>query len=602
VAKYLLFQQEKPQNVGSQTNRKGRANDDVRCWTESLATDTLAIERKASLPMHIANVSLVPVPDNHGRIMALSSHPFFCLQLACWAIGAFTMCDCQAKETTEPTYAVVVSTETAQDPAWAQVVATLIARHHGQEIRYTGTISNSLAALKATQPRYVAFVARPEETGLEFVRQIHLLSRRMDDDPYVDFLWGIITAATAKDAQRLAADCPPLVVKNALTTTGINNALVDNILTISDGKSGEWFRKDVGGEKKGNVSTLLGPQLIKTTMALFNQYWETQPVDLLVTSSHATTVNLEMPFSLGSLAVAGGRLYPLEKQAFAQYLQQCQANSEDWFYRPTCRELRNKSVSITKAIPFAESANPKVLVAAGNCLLGDTMGSDDSLAMAWLTHYGVHQLVGYTVTTWVGRMGWGTNSRWQESGGQISLAEAFVLTNQYIINDLVAKCPALATLEPDADTIEQLLEMAQNGKVRKPTAGMTAIVTALGALRDDQKLRNDLLGLIHDRDTVAFYGDPAWSARFDRSKHGETVTWSWSQDDQRRDVLTLISDKGWKPTEGLALFLPRHMTNATVSASDGLSVTLADDFLMISKLILEAGKTYRMVIAPTTTP
>ena len=230
------------------------------------------------------------------------------------------------------------------------------------------------------------------------------------------------------------------------------------------------------------------------------------------------------------------------------------------------------------------------------------MGSDDSLAMAWLTHCGVHQLVGYTVPTWVGRMGWGTNFRWQESGGQISLAEAFVLTNQYIINELVTKCPALATLEPDAATIEQLLEMAQTGKVRQPTAGMTAIISTLGALRDDQKLRKDLLGLIHDRDTVAFYGDPAWSARFDRTKHGETVTWSWSQDEQQRDVLTLISDKGWKPTEGLALFLPRHMTNAMVSASDGLNVTLADDFLMISKLILEAGKTYRIIIAPTSAP
>jgi zinc protease len=518
----------------------------------------------------------------------------------CSIIIAIAVCGCQrdgAATLPAAPYVVAVSERTAKDPAWAQVVAELCARHQAREVRYAGAIENCQPALRAIQPRYVAFVARPEETGLEYVRQIHLLSRRMDDDPYVDFTWGIITGATAADARRLAAECAPLVVRTALNTTGVRSELLDGCLTLSDGAKGDWYLKDAAGEHRGNVGKTQVPQRATPIVTMFSDYWSTRPVDLLVTSSHATPVNLEMPFGQGALALADGRLYPLQEPAWGDYLRQCRADSEDWFCRPTCSAVRSRWLGGSTATPLAESARPKVLVAAGNCLMGDTMGSANSQAIAWLTHYGVRQLVGYTVTTWFGRMGWGTNARWQDSGGQLDLAESFVLNNQCIIQALVAADPALAALTPDAATIEQLAPLAWSGRVEHPTAGLVAVEAALTTVGDPQR-RKELIGLLHDRDTVAFFGDPSWAARFDRAKHAEQVTWSWSQDERKRDVLTLTSAKGWKSAEGLALFLPRRLAGATVSAADGLGVVLADDCLLVPGIALEAGKPYRIVIAP----
>ena len=98
-------------------------------------------------------------------------------------------------------------------------------------------------ALSAMMPRYTCFVTTPKETSREFVAQVHRLTRNLNDDPYPDTIWGILTGLTAADAVRIASTTAPLEVHNVVSTTGVNSQSYDSVFTVSDGKEGKHLSK-----------------------------------------------------------------------------------------------------------------------------------------------------------------------------------------------------------------------------------------------------------------------------------------------------------------------------------------------------------------------
>ena len=121
-----------------------------------------------------------------------------------------------------PEYAVVVSAQTANDPAWQKVVAKLEEKHPGAtRVLWTNDVNEALPTLAKSHPRHVAFVAQPSEASLNFVRHIHRLTRQFDADPYTDCLWGIVTGLHAADAVTMAAESTPLVIRHTLSGTEI---------------------------------------------------------------------------------------------------------------------------------------------------------------------------------------------------------------------------------------------------------------------------------------------------------------------------------------------------------------------------------------------
>ncbi|HEX2749440.1 MAG TPA: hypothetical protein VHM91_15635, partial [Verrucomicrobiales bacterium] len=302
-------------------------------------------------------------------------------------------------------YAVVVSSATNADAGWAKVTAALKAKH-GAELITADTPEKAAEALKKAQPRWVAFVAKPDEIDPEFVRSIHLVSRTMNDDPYGDFMWGIVTGATAADALHVAELKEPLTVKRALLTTGgVSSGNYSEFFSISDGSKGSWSMKEGGTVTKGNrKDDNVG------MWQRFADYWNSHDVDVLYTSSHATQVNLEMPFSDGSLVSSGDSLYMLDQPGmmkFVRTLSQGAANGGLWFCSPGNEKLRQKWVDSAKPLKLTPKTNPKVFVASGNCLIGDAMKAADSMVVSWISHQGVAQFVGYTIPTWYGKGGWG---------------------------------------------------------------------------------------------------------------------------------------------------------------------------------------------------
>ncbi len=122
------------------------------------------------------------------------------------------------------------------------------------------------------------------------------------------------------------------------------------------------------------------------------------------------------------------------------------------------------------------------------------------MAVAWLSSGGVDQMVGYVVSTWYGRGGWGTRDYFFSEPGRYTLSEAFYFNNQAITWQLQTRFPKVA----DVDFNEWNIET--DPRLLGRLAG------ELGYTEDAPDLK-DNLGLHWDHDTVAFYGDPAWEAR-----------------------------------------------------------------------------------------
>jgi zinc protease len=484
----------------------------------------------------------------------------------------------------ESDYAVVVSSATVQDKEWAKVVGALERKHHAKVVTATNIFGAQCRNdLRKLQPRYVAFVARPEEIGAEFIRQANLLSREMDDDPYGDFIWGIITGATPQVALRLATVEKPLVVRRALTTTGINAGPLDACLTLSDGKAGDFMLKENGKVSRGN----------KTNDNIsaherFLDYYNTNDVDLLVSSSHATQVNLEMPFTDGSIVISGEHMFMVDKPGLHSFVRAASGQDRTglWYQAPGGAERRAEWAKTTTAPELRHAMNSKIYIAAGNCLMGDPMNTADSLVIDWLSYQGVNQFVGYTAATWYGKGGWGTLELWQDYGGQYNVAEAFFLNNQRIIRKLVRDYPAAVDMQLDKKTQDLL-----TGEVRgEPTPELIKLNDLLQDIPEAK--RKDLIGSLYDRDVVALYGDPKWDARLDSTKAHTPVKWHWSGNPGQR-TLDIECLKDFKKNE-LILLLPERMKNARVAADAGLEVSLNDEFIWISKPDLTAGKTYRI--------
>ena len=101
-------------------------------------------------------------------------------------------------------YCVVVKSSAYEDKAWRAVADTLVNKHNGTLLTYDATPTETLPQLKEIRPRYTCFVTPPDQAGREFVQVVHQFTRDLDDDPYTDTLWGILTGFDAANALIIA--------------------------------------------------------------------------------------------------------------------------------------------------------------------------------------------------------------------------------------------------------------------------------------------------------------------------------------------------------------------------------------------------------------
>lgn len=445
-----------------------------------------------------------------------------------------------------PSYAIVVSTATAADAGWKDVVASLQARHpQAVVLTWKQSPLEARDALAQQRPHFVAWVATPAEAGRNFVTLCHRIARQLDDDPWPDCRWGIITGSDAISAQRQLTGPRQVRPRVALSTTGIDLSPYERGLILSDGTKGRWHEKRAPGDESGHAA------LPRPAAAMWADYFRTHRPDLIVSASHGFAFGFETPFGTGFLQVRDGTLIPLSKQD-----------------------------GMVVGAPLDEDTAPRVFLPIGNCLVGHVDGPE-SLVCTMMGRLGVRQLIGYTVVTWFGRGGWDLLSTWQVQPGTYNLADAFFVNQARMEYDLLKLAPSAANFD---------LKLPNTGNPMPDPAFRrlfkTSLATeALAGLEPNAPAAKErfrqLVGLVWDRETVAFYGDPAFDARLNpNAAPGWNLT---AQEDSKGLTLTLDFASDADASKGapdLAYFPTRRLNQPQLA--EGPDTTLvADDLILL---------------------
>ena len=286
------------------------------------------------------------------------------LFLLAFLICAFAV-SISAQNTLPNDYVVIAEKTLQSDAGWRKVIDALSQKHdNAPVIYYHNSPYETLYRLRQLRPRYVAIVEKPENLNRDYIIDFHKLSRKIDDDIFADFLWGVITGYNADAAMKMVNNSTePLVIKDAVATiTEISGAKwFDRFGWVDDHKRGLWGEK-VSAESD-TINRYVAP---KEVLGKFYDLYEKYNPDLVVTAAHATERNLEMPFSLGNLRPKDGKLYADFKDN-PQFMK--------------------------------ESGKRKVYFAVGNCLIGNVNNTKESMAIAWMNGSNAATMIGYVVTT-----------------------------------------------------------------------------------------------------------------------------------------------------------------------------------------------------------
>lgn len=218
-------------------------------------------------------------------------------------------------------------------------------------------------------------------------------------------------------------------------------------------------------------------------------------------------------------------------------------------------------LSLDKSKHAVNSSEPKVYLPAGNCLMG-LIPDRQAMALAWIHSGGAYQMIGYVVSTFFGYGGWGTRDYFIGQAGRFTYNEAFIANNIALINELETRFPNNARTAIDEFDIET----------------DNTLIPRLA--RKHRVSHKDELGLLWDRDTVAFYGDPAWSATVAKVRE---LAWQQTLTEQNGVFtleLTSQSDGGWGSRPAIQ-FLPRRVRDVEILEGSSLKPVIADNFVLI---------------------
>ncbi|MGC8886176.1 MAG: hypothetical protein ACP5MG_03350 [Verrucomicrobiia bacterium] len=407
-------------------------------------------------------------------------------------------------------YAIVASKNTSKDKSWNEVIAILKNKYNGTVFIYTNSIDEIIKSLSQFRPTHTAFVARPSEATRDYVIKVNQITRSLDDDPYGYTIWGIVTGYDAQNAKSIVSAKGPLIIRRVAAGTSVPLEYFEEGVWYSEVKAGFGMEKKQG-ETPREISTP-----IDTTRLLVGEL--NGVADMFVTSGHATERDWQIGYSYknGSFRSEAGLLYGIDT---------------------TGRKFEIKSL------------HPRVYLPVGNCLMGH-IDSSNAMALAWMKSAGVVQMLGYTVPTWFGYMGWGVLDYFAEQPGRFTFSEAFFANQQALI---------------------WCLQNNPNSK-----------------------------GHLFDRDVVAFYGDPAYEARLKPAPSGWDQNLVFSNDTYTLTIRLLKGEKSFSLLDPngsqrggrpIFQFLPERLHKVQLVESDGLNPVITENFVLVP----QPSKPYREV-------
>lgn len=481
----------------------------------------------------------------------------------CLVVALGLLMGCKSSQKPQATeYVVIAGKGVTADTAWNKVVEALRVKHQAELLTYRETPEELLPELQRIRPRYVAIVEKPENLNRDYIIGINKLSRRVDQDIFADFLWGVITGYDAENAMRMVNNSTePLIIHDAVSTVMElhSGKWFDRFAWVDDHTKGLWGEKQ---SKDDSITTyMIEPEdVLRKFCDIYAEYTP----DLVVTAAHARETALEMPFSLGNIKSTDGVLY---------------ANFE------------NNPQNLT------ESGKRKVYFAVGNCLIGNVNNTNQSMAVAWMNSGNAATMIGYVVTTWHGRNGWGGLKYWVTTPGRYSLAEAIYLNQQDFLNQQYEWNPKFLEIDyPYADTCGFDAQYAGGAERIKEATGIT-------------EPTHDQIGFLHDRDVLAYYGDPKWNVRLQEIPEETDFTVS-SEIQGKKCIVTIKTNENFslermkgdqfKQEHVLDLpfsyFFPERLNNPRLAAGQSWKTAMDENFLLIYNPDFQPNQEYTLEI------
>lgn len=371
-------------------------------------------------------------------------------------------------------YAVVCSSNTSQ--LWPRALSRLVQK---QESRWPGEVhvvlykgetpevASCLQQLSRLKPHFCCFLTHHSECSKSFVQEVNQITRELDPShPYTDTIWGILTGLTEDDVL-MALEHKPLVISRVVANCPVDLEKFQTGLWFSESEQGVSYCKfapesEAVRTKCPDDATEQIIEEISAEKKLSSADYTEHGVDMVISSGHATENNWNIAYCF-----AGGTFLCEEGQLYG-------------------------STRSGKRIDVCHSKNPKVLSAAGNCLMGH-ISHRSCMALGWMHSASVVQMVGYVEPTWFGYGGWGVHKYFINNPGSMSLAEAFFANQQSLIHCL------------HSEYSEHIAALLGDHRSIYDRCFNTSLSGLDGAPRE-------CCGLLYDQNNVAFYGDPAWAA------------------------------------------------------------------------------------------
>jgi len=476
-------------------------------------------------------------------------------------------------------YAIVVEKKTVEDAGWKGVVRALQKKHSARIFyRDRGSAKGLREKLGAFRPYYVCFVARPDELAREgkvrvksrggrvlalplcgtYYHHAGTLMRSLDDDPYDDAMWAVLTGATPRDAVRVVS-AKPLAVRRGLSHVGSGwLEWLESGVSFNEGKKGQKWVKDPRKPPKESR----GPD---DTTKQFVGELNRGKTDMVSSSGHATEHDWQLGFSYrNGQIITSSRIQRLPKAARDNYEK----------LRETRTSLGARFVGSLLGVDASNEVyeirtdNPKIYYSPGNCRIA-RVGGQDCMALAWI-HHGAMQFFGHVGVQRRSCYAWGVAEYFLALQGRFSFAESVWLNQQ-----------ALRW---------QVSQMDEQDKKRKYIC-----------------CRDELCVPVHGRffwQTTVLYGDPAWQARvervtkplYDQRMHARKL-----QDGRMELTFTVTMRRARLPSRPAA-FLVESAAGSPVEVKEGpRNLVVADNFALVpfwkaGEPAPQVGRKYKAVV------
>ncbi len=372
-------------------------------------------------------------------------------------------------------YAIVCGEKTHQ--LWPRALSKLEEKYEAKwpggvhTVLYKGPVRSSQKELSEIKPHFSCFLTHHSECSRDFVQQVNKLTRELNSShPFTDTIWGILTGLYEDDVLP-TLDQEPLSIGRVIANCPVDLEKFGSGVWFSEFERGASYCKasrqslPVKQECPDDTTELIVQAISEERQRREDKNPTEKGVDMVISSGHATEEdwNIAYCFEGGRVLCRNGQLYG--------------------------SMLTGKHVNVHR------SKTPKILSAAGNCLMGH-ISDEHCMALGWMHSANVVQMIGYVEPTWFGYGGWGVHKYFVNNPGSMSFAEAFFANQQSLLYELYSKYPQHmeATLESHRSVYKKCFNTSSSAQ---------------------ESLSRDCSGLIYDRDNVAFYGDPAWRAQLE---------------------------------------------------------------------------------------